>query len=65
MTALQRAKLGYEKPIQDSEAAYMYAETTKSQNNFITDPKTQMKLIQNILWQWTFISSSGSQAFKR
>lgn len=63
--AHQRAKLDYEKPIQNSEAAYMCAETTKSQNNFITDPKTQMKLIQNIVWQWTFISSSGSQVFKK
>lgn len=62
MTAHQRAKLGYEKPFQNPEAEYMCAETTKSQNNFITDPKTEMKLTENILWQWTFISS---QAFKK
>lgn len=51
MTAQQRAKLGCEKPMQNPEAAYMCAETTKSPNYFITDPKAEMKLMGNILWQ--------------
>lgn len=46
MTAYQRAKLGYEKPIQNSEAAYMHVETVKSQNNPIADSKSEMKLIK-------------------
>lgn len=43
MIAYQRAKLGYEKPTQNSEAAYMHLESAESQNNCITDPKREMK----------------------
>lgn len=51
MMTYQRAKLGHEKPIQNSEAAYTHLENAESQNNCITDPKSKMKLIKNVLWQ--------------
>lgn len=44
MTAYQRAKLGYERPTQNLEAAYMHLESVESQNNCITDSKSEMKL---------------------
>lgn len=46
MIAYQRAKLAYEKPIQNSEEVYMHVETTESQNNYIADPKSKIKLIK-------------------
>lgn len=46
MIAYQRAKLAYEKPIQNSEEVYMHVETTESQNNYIVDPKSKIKLIK-------------------
>ena len=44
MIAYQRAKLGYERPTQNLEAAYMHLESAESQNNCIIDSKSEMKL---------------------
>ena len=67
MTAYQRAKLGYERPTQNLEAAYMHLESVESQNNGITDSKSEMKLKKEkkkkVFWRLTFISFSGFQAF--
>lgn len=65
MIAYQRAKSGYEEPNPSSEAAYRYQETTESPNKCIIDPKREINLIKNVLWQVTFISYSGSQTFKK
>ena len=43
----------------------MHLETAESQNNHTTDPKSEMKLIKNVLWQYIFISYSGSRGFKK